>query len=156
VSYIEGNNLKELKEKCGTLKKTDFILGEEEISYTKSLKSICDNIYFLNGKNSFFKILEINDFNIICVSCDEPNGEKITIKKTDVIKIIFANGTEEVFNLTSTNKIETVKTINENDEVEDNQEEEDESTYSLMARLILGLLYLLLTTLIITIKSLFD
>lgn len=57
----------------------------------------CDVIIQKNGKEIKAKVTEINPVNIKYKNCDDPSSPEISISKSDVQRVKYSNGTEEVF-----------------------------------------------------------
>jgi hypothetical protein len=56
----------------------------------------CDVIFFKSGKLDYCKIIETSPTTITYKMCDYQDGPNIIVNKTDVHKIRYANGREEV------------------------------------------------------------
>ncbi|MEI6817404.1 MAG: hypothetical protein WCL14_12400 [Bacteroidota bacterium] len=59
--------------------------------------SDCDNLIMKNGEEIKVKIEEVRSYIIRYRKCDDQNGPIITVNKSDVYKINYANGTSDVF-----------------------------------------------------------
>jgi len=57
----------------------------------------CDQIVLRNGDEIFALVREINQTEIKYKRCDNPGGPTITINKSEVLFIKYANGAKEIF-----------------------------------------------------------
>jgi hypothetical protein len=60
-------------------------------------KQDCDSIFFRTGGDKIAgKLVEINTSEVKYRKCSNPDGPLFIVKKSDVIKVKYANGTEEL------------------------------------------------------------
>lgn len=78
------------KLKNGILPDTTFETVED------TLLPPCDVIFFKSGKLEYCKIIETTPTTITYKMCDYQDGPNVVINKSDVHKIRYANGKEEV------------------------------------------------------------
>ena len=76
-----------------------------------------DLITFKNGDEVNCKVIEIGDYEIKYKRCDNLEGPLITVKKSDVFMVKYANGTKELFNNVKEVKREEKKEITDNTEL---------------------------------------
>lgn len=77
------------------------ILNKPKIYTSKRSIEGCDKIFFKSGEGINAKVLEISQAEIKYRKCEDLNGEAIIIRKSDVLKIKYSNGTMEEINPTS-------------------------------------------------------
>jgi len=61
----------------------------------------CDIIYFKSGKMEYCKIIESNPSEVIYKMCDYLDGPIIRVNKSDLFKIRYANGREDIVSASS-------------------------------------------------------
>lgn len=63
----------------------------------------CDLIFLKTGDEILAKVLEVSDKEVKYKQCDNPDGPTFTKTTSSIFKIKYSNGTETVFNNTSSN-----------------------------------------------------
>ena len=58
----------------------------------------CDNIIFKNGDELSAKVIEITAEFVKYRKCDNQEGPLISVSKKEILKIMYKNGTKEIFN----------------------------------------------------------
>jgi hypothetical protein len=61
----------------------------------------CDIVYFKSGKMEYCKIIESNPAEVIYKMCDYLDGPIIRVNKSDLFKIRYANGREDIVSASS-------------------------------------------------------
>jgi hypothetical protein len=75
---------------------------------SKSVGSSYDVIFFKNGNEINSKIIEIALYEIKYKKIENIDGPTITIPKSDVLMIKYANGTKDIINTANTNTVQPV------------------------------------------------
>jgi hypothetical protein len=88
-------------------------LKRETNIINSAIQDTCDNIILTNGDEIRGKILEIGIEEIKYKKCDNLNGPTIIIRKSDVYKIKYINGTEDEFTTEYYSKDEPVSSNKE-------------------------------------------
>ncbi|MFY9311221.1 MAG: hypothetical protein WAQ28_19410 [Bacteroidia bacterium] len=57
----------------------------------------CDVIVQKSGSEIKVKVTEINPVTVKYRNCDEPSGQELSIRKSEVLRVKYSNGTEEIF-----------------------------------------------------------
>jgi hypothetical protein len=86
----------------------------------------CDTVFFRTGGDKVAaKIIEINTSEVKYRKCSNPDGPLFVVKKSDVVKIRYANGMEEVISAPVTVKEpKPVKDKNKREDQKANKEKE--------------------------------
>lgn len=58
----------------------------------------CDTIFFIDGVVMKSKVIEIRPEHVVYRYCDNPNGELVTVEKSKIKIIAYANGSSQTFN----------------------------------------------------------
>jgi hypothetical protein len=77
--------------------KSPVFFTEDAASEPALVIEDCDVIIQKNGKEIKVKVTEINPVTIKYKNCDEPSGQELSIRKSEVLRVKYSNGTEEIF-----------------------------------------------------------
>jgi len=88
-------NIPELSEK-NTAGKISIENKHPAIVKDTSNGDVCDIIYYKTGKIEYCKIIESNSMEVIYKMCDYLDGPMIRVNKSELHKIRYANGREDI------------------------------------------------------------
>jgi len=70
--------------------------ANEQEKFTCDVSEVCDTIYFRNGSTAYVTGMEITEYEVKFMLCDNLYGSPRTVRKSQILKIVRANG-EVVF-----------------------------------------------------------
>lgn len=106
-AFVESDELSaSATEEMPVIKEDTKIVGEKSKSITSNSEVLifdfevddndCETLVYTNGVEALVKIEEITPVYIKYTRCDLQNGPLISVKRTDVHKIIYSNGVEDI------------------------------------------------------------